>query len=63
MPLHTKPSPTLPLRAVIFDMDGTLVDSERVIMHAWLSAAQQAGQIEITVIAGPVPGAPAGSEA
>ena len=46
MPLHTKPSPTLPLRAVIFDMDGTLVDSERVIMHAWLSAAQQAqGQL------------------
>ena len=28
-----------------------------------IPAAQQAGQIEITVIAGPVPGAPAGSEA
>ena len=38
------PLPTRPLRAVIFDMDGTLVDSERVIMHAWLSAAQQAGR-------------------
>ena len=39
MPLRTRP-----LRAVIFDMDGTLVDSERVIMRAWLSAAQQAGR-------------------
>ena len=28
-----------------------------------IPAAQQAGQIVITVIAGPVPGAPAGSEA
>lgn len=30
-------------RAAIFDMDGTLVDSERVIMHAWLEAAATLG--------------------
>lgn len=27
----------------IFDMDGTLVDSERVIMHAWVDAARELG--------------------
>ena len=35
---------TTPLRAAIFDMDGTLIDSERVIMRAWLSASQDAGR-------------------
>jgi beta-phosphoglucomutase-like phosphatase (HAD superfamily) len=29
--------------AAIFDMDGTLVDSERVIMAAWMSASREAG--------------------
>ena len=29
--------------AAIFDMDGTLIDSERVIMNAWLTAAREAG--------------------
>lgn len=33
----------MPLRAVIFDMDGTLVDSERIIMRAWLAAARDIG--------------------
>lgn len=33
----------MPLHAVIFDMDGTLVDSERVIMHAWLAATRERG--------------------
>ena len=31
------------LRAALFDMDGTLVDSERVIMNAWLSASREVG--------------------
>jgi len=30
-------------RAAIFDMDGTLIDSERVIMRAWLEAAGALG--------------------
>lgn len=34
----------MPLNAVIFDMDGTLVDSERVIMRAWLDASHEAGR-------------------
>jgi HAD superfamily hydrolase (TIGR01509 family) len=29
--------------AAIFDMDGTLINSERVIMQAWLSAAKDCG--------------------
>jgi len=33
----------MPLRAAIFDMDGTLVDSERVIMRAWLEVSQEMG--------------------
>lgn len=33
----------MPLHAVIFDMDGTLVDSERVIMRAWLAATNDMG--------------------
>ena len=33
----------MPLHAVIFDMDGTLVDSERVIMRAWLAATSDMG--------------------
>jgi beta-phosphoglucomutase-like phosphatase (HAD superfamily) len=31
------------VRAAIFDMDGTLIDSERVIMAAWMSASREAG--------------------
>ncbi len=31
------------LRAVIFDMDGTLVDSERVIMRAWMAVTRDMG--------------------
>ena len=31
------------LSAVIFDMDGLLIDSERVILRAWLEAAQALG--------------------
>jgi HAD superfamily hydrolase (TIGR01509 family) len=31
------------LRAAIFDMDGTLIDSERVIMNAWLNASREVG--------------------
>lgn len=33
------------LRSVIFDMDGTLVDSERVIMRAWMAATRDMGLI------------------
>lgn len=33
----------MPLSAVIFDMDGLLIDSERVIMQAWLAAAADVG--------------------
>ena len=34
---------TMHVRAAIFDMDGTLIDSERVIMAAWMSASREAG--------------------
>lgn len=34
----------MPLSAAVFDMDGTLVDSERIIMGAWLAASEQAGR-------------------
>lgn len=34
----------MPLHAVIFDMDGTLVDSERVIMRAWLEVSREMGR-------------------
>ena len=29
--------------AVIFDMDGTLVDSERIVVDIWVSTAQELG--------------------
>ena len=31
------------LHAALFDMDGTLVDSERVILNAWMESAQELG--------------------
>ena len=36
---------TTPVRAAIFDMDGTLIDSERVIMRAWLSASAAGAEV------------------
>jgi len=31
------------VRAVIFDMDGVILDTERVAMRAWMSAAAEHG--------------------
>ncbi|MCZ8112562.1 MAG: HAD hydrolase-like protein [Alphaproteobacteria bacterium] len=31
------------LRAALFDMDGTLVDSERVTLNAWMESSQELG--------------------
>jgi beta-phosphoglucomutase-like phosphatase (HAD superfamily) len=31
------------LRAALFDMDGTLVDSERVILNAWMESSRELG--------------------
>ena len=31
------------LHAALFDMDGTLVDSERVILNAWMESSQELG--------------------
>ena len=36
------------IRAILFDMDGTLVDSERVGQKAWAATADEMG-IEIPV--------------
>ncbi len=32
-----------PVQAALFDMDGTLIDSERVVMKAWMDSALEAG--------------------
>lgn len=36
-------SPTLTVRAVLFDMDGTLVDSTAIVEQVWLEFAERYG--------------------
>jgi HAD superfamily hydrolase (TIGR01509 family) len=43
LPLEPYARSSLVFTAAIFDMDGLLLDSERVIMRAWLASAQEAG--------------------
>ena len=43
MPTNPRSAPTRPWRAVILDMDGTLVDSNTAHVHAWVEALREGG--------------------
>jgi HAD superfamily hydrolase (TIGR01509 family) len=43
MPTNPQPKPPRPYRAVILDMDGTLIDSNAAHVHAWVEALCEGG--------------------